>query len=52
MAETLRLDYDDNAMDIMDKVNAVLAATGWQFVDDDETHDGWCLYTLVQEKET
>ena len=47
MAETLRIDYDDNALDIMDKVNAMLAQHGYQFVNDEQSHEGFEVYTLI-----
>jgi hypothetical protein len=44
--ETLRVDYDDGALDVVEKVNAALAAYGLEFVDDGEDHDGFCLFIL------
>jgi len=48
---TLRIDYDDDLMDVMDHVNKALAKTGFKFVDDGEIHDGWMLYTLTKVEE-
>ncbi len=49
MHTTLSIKYDDSALDIMDKINKALEATSCQFVDDGQVHDGFCIYTLVQE---
>ena len=49
MAETLRIDYDDTALDIMDKVNAMLVQHGYQFINDEQFHDGFEIYTLLHE---
>ncbi len=45
MAE-LRIDYDDQATDVIDKVNDALASIGWRFMDDDKVHDGSIFYSL------
>mgnify|MGYP001605067450 CR=1 FL=1 len=48
MLDILRIDYDDNALDIMDKVNAMLAEYGYQFVNDEQDHEGFEVYTLIR----
>lgn len=52
MKKVLRLDYNDNPIDIIDKVNAVLAAEGLEFVDDGKEHDGFCLFELRRKEAT
>ena len=48
-----KLMYDDNELDIMDKVNACLESKGLEFRDDGLEHDGWMEYELVEiEKDT
>lgn len=48
MADTqIRIDYDDQLNEVVDKVNAALAAHELEFRDDGEAHDGYCLYNLV-----
>ena len=46
---TLRIDYDDDALDIMDKVNAMLKSFGIQFINDEKPHDGFEIYTIEKE---
>jgi len=47
---TVRIDHDDQPEDIVRKINRVLSARGLEFVDDGEAHDGFCLYTLVENR--
>lgn len=42
----IRIDYDDDQLDVVDKINVALKSHGLSFVDDDQTHDGYCLFTL------
>ena len=49
--EQLRIDYDDNGLDIMDKVNLFLEPHHLEFVDDGQDHDGYCLFALTETKE-
>ncbi len=46
----LRLNYDDDLTAAMDKVNKALAPYGIQFVDDEEIHEGFCLYSVSTKK--
>jgi hypothetical protein len=46
IGEILRIDYDDNGVDVMDKVNKALEEHGLRFEDDEQPHDGFCLLTL------
>ena len=43
---TMKIYYDDDLMAIMVKINAALESRGLKFVDDDQVHDGWAIYTL------
>jgi hypothetical protein len=43
----VRVDYDDAPNDVVDKINAVLAAYGLQLSDDGQVHNGFILYSLV-----
>jgi hypothetical protein len=44
--ETMRIDYDDQLLDVIDKVNKILAARGLRFTDDGQMRDGYMIYTL------
>ncbi len=46
----LRIDYDDDQLEIIDKVNKALAQYGLQFQDDMKEHDGFMLLDLVEKK--
>ena len=46
IGEVLRVDYDDTALDIMDKINAALEEHGLKFEDDELPHDGFELFAL------
>lgn len=44
---TLRFDYDDDLLNVVDSINKVLReAFGVEFVDDGEVHDGFMIYHL------
>lgn len=45
---TFRVDYDDDALTIIENVNLFLEAYGLEFVNDGLEHDGWEEYTLVE----
>lgn len=47
MNETIRIDIDDGALDIIDVVNKALARHGLRFVDDNQDHDGFMLLVLL-----
>lgn len=47
----LRIDYDDDAMTIMENVNKELDSYGLEFVFDDEEHDGYAIYYLWKKGE-
>ena len=46
MAQMLRIDYDDDAITIMDEVNVYCELYGFRFVDDGKDHDGYLIYKL------
>jgi hypothetical protein len=43
---TVRIDYDDDQLDIIDKINKALEVWGLRFEDDMQEHDGFILLTL------
>ena len=43
---TFKIVYDDQIMDIMDKVNAALEPFGLVIEDDEQVHDGWMEYEV------
>lgn len=47
LGKVVRVDYDDAPNDVVDKVNAALASYGLQLSDDDQEHEGFVLYSLV-----
>jgi hypothetical protein len=48
---TFRLEYDDDQLDIMDKVNQALKPYGVEFRDDMQEHDGFSIFTLGNDDE-
>lgn len=51
MRNTLRINYDDDVMTIIDAANELLAVCGLEFVDDGLEHDGFCVYYLRRTEE-
>jgi len=47
---TVRIEYDDSALDIIDKINEELAAHNLMLEDDMLEHDGWMILTLKEKK--
>lgn len=43
MGEKFRIAYDDNVLDIVDKISAALRPHGLEVVFDEEEHDGFEL---------
>lgn len=43
----LRLDYDDNAFDVVVKINKLLIKHGLELEMDGKEHDGFLLYRLT-----
>lgn len=42
----VRIDCDDDPLDVVDKINKALRSHGLTFVDDALSHDGYCIFTL------
>ena len=42
----IRIDYDDDMMGVIDKVNDALESHNLKFIEDNEQHDGFMLYDL------
>ena len=42
----VRIEYDDDQLNVVDKINTALKRHGLVFVDDGLPHDGYCLFTL------
>lgn len=42
----LRIDYRDQLHDFIDKVNRTLVPFNVRFKDDEQPHDGFCLFTV------
>ena len=42
----LRIEYDDDQLAVVEKINDALSTRGLVLVDDDQQHDGYCIYTL------
>ncbi len=45
-AAPICIEYDDDATDIIVKINKALKSRGMILVDDDLPHNGYCLFTL------
>lgn len=43
----IRINYDDDLMGVIDKVNNALEPHNLEFKEDNEQHDGFMLYDLV-----
>jgi hypothetical protein len=48
--DQLRFEYDDNVLDIVDKINAALAPRGLKVVSDEQAHDGFEIMVLTELK--
>ena len=44
--DQVRIDYDDDQLDVIDKINKVLKPHSLVLVDDALHHDGYCVFTL------
>jgi len=42
----IRIDYDDDQLNVIAKINEALKAHGLVLVDDDLPHDSFCIFTL------
>ena len=50
MSEQVRLEYDDQVLDIIDKINRALFVKGLKLEDDGKDHDGFMILNLVEVK--
>lgn len=44
--DQIRIDYDDDQLNVVEKINTVLKTRGLVLVDDGLPHDGYCIFTL------
>jgi hypothetical protein len=44
--DTIRIEYDDDVIHIIDKINKTLAPHNFTLKDDMQEHDGWIILTL------
>lgn len=51
MTNTLCIDYDDDALAIMDRVNVILKPHGLVFENDEKDHDGFVVYNFKELKD-
>ena len=42
----IRIEYDDDQLNVIDKINTALKSHGLVLVDDGLPHDGYCLFIL------
>ena len=47
MSKQIKIEYDDNIFYIIEEVNKALGEYGFEFVSDEEEHDGFEIFTLV-----
>ncbi len=47
MSAELRINHDDDSLEVVDKINKLLHPHGLRFVCDDQPHDGYELFTLT-----
>ena len=45
-SDQVRIDYDDDQLNVIEKINKVLKPRGIVLVDDGLSHDGYCIFTL------
>lgn len=46
----IRIEHDDDQLNVIDKVNKAIEEYGLEFVDVDEEHDGYVFYDLVKKE--
>lgn len=46
MSDQIRIEYDDDQLNVVEKINRVLKPHGLVLVDDDLPHEGYCIFTL------
>lgn len=50
MKEILRIEYDHDALTIMDNINEILKKHNLEFKCDDLPHDGFEIYELIKKE--
>lgn len=45
-SDQIRIDYDDDQLNVVEKINKALKARGLVLIDDGLPHDGYCLVAL------
>jgi hypothetical protein len=48
--DELQIDHDDDVTSVMEVINEMLKPHGIQFVDDEQEHDGFVIYTMTVDK--
>lgn len=48
--KTIKIEYDDDQLNIINKINELLFEHKLKIIDDDEFHDGYCLFKLEEIK--
>jgi hypothetical protein len=46
VSNQVRIEYDDDQLNVVEKINSALKAHGLVLVDDELPHDGYCIFTL------
>lgn len=44
----IKIEYDDDILNILDKVNQAISDYGFIFEDDGNPHDGFCILSLIK----
>jgi hypothetical protein len=44
--DQIRINYDDDQLEVIEKVNRVLKLHNLMLVDDAKSHEGYCIFTL------
>ncbi len=44
--DPIRIDYDDEQLSVVEKINRALKGLGLVLVDDGRSHEGYCIFTL------
>lgn len=44
--KVVRIDYDDNPDEVLEKIDEALEELGISFEDDEQEHDAFCLYEM------
>lgn len=46
MLNQVRIEYDDDQLDVVEKINKALRPLDLVLVDDGQPHEGYCIFTL------